>query len=565
MLTPPQPTVEIDPELARSPPPRPPLPLDPSPSGLSHSVSDEFRRFTDYKSYEQSLSANRSIEGGLGLSIEPLPPLLQVPQPTTPLSSVSVLEHRDKVAPGSLMPNWTGRVKDGESKGTTAKPVNEGSSPIQSPLLPLIPPQKIHYIPAQSSYLESSPVDRTRTPPSFVIEGFTSPNAPIPPSVFNFPLSPQRSLVFPSPAGRAVPFIQSSTQSPSHSPQFSPTSTTGSPMLLDSHDTTVESTSVDPSPNWSPTHSASAFAHEVMFPSSGSQLLLSQAETRSPPRRRRPKMASPERLYTTSAAPGTEGETTFLMEEPTAGKQGRKRKSEDSPQDESKTKDKPKSATAPTKSVLQPPKPAPSKWQIFFSDFLNETKANSLEGKINVALVAKNAAAAYKTVSGPELEALNKRARQAKERYNREFAEWQRTLTPDDIRNENAFRTAQRRLGQSRKANMKDPNAPKKPMSPYFIFLQNIRSSPEMSKEIFGEETDTPSQSRLAAAKWRGMTDEEKKPFLAQAEQEKHEYKAKFKEYEKQFASHRADGPQVDEFTDQIAEAVLGAEGSHDP
>lgn len=86
-----------------------------------------------------------------------------------------------------------------------------------------------------------------------------------------------------------------------------------------------------------------------------------------------------------------------------------------------------------------------------------------------------------------------------------------RTLTPDDIKRENAFRTAQRKAGRSRKSNLKDPNAPKKPLSAYFMFLQRIRSDPLLVREIFGDEQETTKQSVLAAAKWRSMTDDERK------------------------------------------------------
>ena len=99
----------------------------------------------------------------------------------------------------------------------------------------------------------------------------------------------------------------------------------------------------------------------------------------------------------------------------------------------------------------------------------------------------------------------------AKDARERELAAYMRTLTPDDIKRENAFRTAQRKAGKSRKANMKDPNAPRKPLSAYFMFLQRIRSDPELVKEVFGDETETTKQSVLAAAKWRSMTDDERK------------------------------------------------------
>lgn len=89
-----------------------------------------------------------------------------------------------------------------------------------------------------------------------------------------------------------------------------------------------------------------------------------------------------------------------------------------------------------------------------------------------------------------------------------------RTLTPEDIKRENAFRTAQRKAGKSRRGNIKDPNAPKKPLSAYFMFLQRIRSDPELVKEVFGDETETTKQSVLAAAQWRSMTDDERKVRL---------------------------------------------------
>ncbi|KAK1228450.1 hypothetical protein PQX77_008513 [Marasmius sp. AFHP31] len=124
------------------------------------------------------------------------------------------------------------------------------------------------------------------------------------------------------------------------------------------------------------------------------------------------------------------------------------------------------------------------------------------------------------------------RSQAMKETREKEHAAYMRTLTPDDIKRENAFRAAQRKAGKSRKSNIKDPNAPKKPLSAYFMFLQRIRSDPRMVQEVFGDETETTKQSVLAAAKWRSMTDDERKPFLAQAEHEKMEYETARRLYE---------------------------------
>ncbi|TCD67568.1 exp1-like protein [Steccherinum ochraceum] len=185
----------------------------------------------------------------------------------------------------------------------------------------------------------------------------------------------------------------------------------------------------------------------------------------------------------------------------------------------------------PLKSTLKPPKLAPSAWQLYFTDWIQQHQATSSK-KLNVAQAAKEAGLEYARLTPEEKEPYKKRSLQAKDLRERELAAYMRTLTPDDIKRENLFRTAQRKAGKSRKGNIKDPNAPKKPLSAYFMFLQRIRSDRGLVREVFGEETETTKQSVLAAARWRGMTDEERKPFLAQAEQEKLEYESARKLYE---------------------------------
>lgn len=103
------------------------------------------------------------------------------------------------------------------------------------------------------------------------------------------------------------------------------------------------------------------------------------------------------------------------------------------------------------------------------------------------------------------------KVQESKDQYARELAAWQATLTPDDIRAENAFRAQQRKEGKSRKGNLKDPNAPKKPLSAYFLYLRSIRENPELRKEVWGDETGTTKQSVLAAQRWRNLTDDEKR------------------------------------------------------
>ncbi|KAG2369705.1 hypothetical protein BDR07DRAFT_1388157 [Suillus spraguei] len=204
----------------------------------------------------------------------------------------------------------------------------------------------------------------------------------------------------------------------------------------------------------------------------------------------------------------------------------KKRLSTDELSREEKSVDSP-----PLKSVLKQPKLAPSAWQLYFTDWIQRHQATSTR-KLNVAQAAKEAGQEYANLTAEEKEPYKRRSAVLKEARERENAAYMRSLTPDDIKKENAYRTAQRKAGRSRKSNIKDPNAPKKPLSAYFMFLQRIRSDPALVREIFGDEQETTKQSVLAAAKWRSMTDDERKPFLAQAEQEKLEYEAARRLYE---------------------------------
>jgi len=180
---------------------------------------------------------------------------------------------------------------------------------------------------------------------------------------------------------------------------------------------------------------------------------------------------------------------------------------------------------------LKPPKLAPSAWQLYFTDWIQKQQASGTR-KLNVAQAAKEAGQEYAGLSQEEKEPYKRRSQSMKEARERELNAYMRSLTPDDIKRENAFRAAQRKAGKSRKGNIKDPNAPKKPLSAYFMFLQRIRANPRLVRDVFGDETETTKQSVLAAAKWRSMTDAERQPFLAQAEQEKMEYEAARKLYE---------------------------------
>ncbi|WFD43822.1 hypothetical protein MPSI1_002487 [Malassezia psittaci] len=191
-----------------------------------------------------------------------------------------------------------------------------------------------------------------------------------------------------------------------------------------------------------------------------------------------------------------------------------------------------KASQTPLRSRLKPPKQSPSAWQIFFSEELQNIKATSPDERLNVAHLAKDAGARYAQLPEEKRLEYQARSQEAKEQYEKDLAEWRSKLSPEDIKQENAFRSAQRKLGKSRRSNLKDPNAPKKPLSAYFLYLRTIRKNPELCKEVLEGEHETTKQSVLAAAKWRSMSESEKQPYLIQAEKDKEEYERLRREYE---------------------------------
>ncbi|PWZ03400.1 hypothetical protein BCV70DRAFT_209733 [Testicularia cyperi] len=201
------------------------------------------------------------------------------------------------------------------------------------------------------------------------------------------------------------------------------------------------------------------------------------------------------------------------------------------PAKKAKKEDPPKPAVL--KSRLKPPKQAPSAWQIFFTEELQKIKAQKPGERLNVAHVAKDAGQRYAALPESKKDEFHRRSLEAKEQWEQEMAAWKATLTPEDIRQENLYRSAQRKAGKSRKGNLKDPNAPKKPLSAYFLFLRAIRADPNMTQAVFEGEQETTKQSVLAAAKWRSLSETEKQPYLDRAEADKARYERMRREYER--------------------------------
>ncbi|XP_050373300.1 high mobility group B protein 7-like [Argentina anserina] len=68
----------------------------------------------------------------------------------------------------------------------------------------------------------------------------------------------------------------------------------------------------------------------------------------------------------------------------------------------------------------------------------------------------------------------------------------------------------------------KDPNAPKRPLTAFFLFMHDFRKS---YKEANPDSKDVKMVAKEGGEKWKLLTDEEKRPYIDKAAELKAEFK----------------------------------------
>eukprot|EP00056_Hartaetosiga_gracilis_P011540 m.175620 g.175620 ORF g.175620 m.175620 type:complete len:228 (+) comp13518_c3_seq13:714-1397(+) len=124
-----------------------------------------------------------------------------------------------------------------------------------------------------------------------------------------------------------------------------------------------------------------------------------------------------------------------------------------------------------------------------------------------VTIVAKMIGQKWRQLTDEEKAPYNDLARQDRERYKRDMETYVPTPGYEDS-------------GKRRRRKKKDPNAPKKPRSAYFIFAgdrrEDIKSqNPDMRVAEIAKKT---------GAEWRNLSDDQKKPYFDKAAILKQEY-----------------------------------------
>ncbi|GAA5936871.1 uncharacterized protein JCM15063_000086 [Sporobolomyces koalae] len=191
-----------------------------------------------------------------------------------------------------------------------------------------------------------------------------------------------------------------------------------------------------------------------------------------------------------------------------------------------------------TVSVLRPPKAPTNSWGIFLTEYIAEHKRNLGPGEklASVTELAKSAGAEYATLGSASKAELQHRADEQRAAYPAILEAWKKTLTPEMIREENVVRANRRKLGLSRKHNLKMDGEPKRPRTAYFLFL-NEQHKLGPDSEVLQGETRVIEQSKLLAAAWRALPESEKKRFEELYAQDKARYEKEKAEFDAKHAA----------------------------
>jgi len=132
----------------------------------------------------------------------------------------------------------------------------------------------------------------------------------------------------------------------------------------------------------------------------------------------------------------------------------------------------------------------------------------------------------WKAFSSDKKQKYEKMANKDKERYQKEMANYKAPENSSSSDDESP--KSKKGKGKGKKKE-KDPNAPKRPMTPYFIYLGEQRANAKKDNANAG----VTQLAKILSEKWNNMSEAEKKPYKDKHEKDKKRYEAEKADYEK--------------------------------
>eukprot|EP00553_Chaetoceros_curvisetus_P014457 CAMPEP_0204647022 /NCGR_PEP_ID=MMETSP0718-20130828/5453_1 /ASSEMBLY_ACC=CAM_ASM_000674 /TAXON_ID=230516 /ORGANISM="Chaetoceros curvisetus" /LENGTH=192 /DNA_ID=CAMNT_0051669461 /DNA_START=78 /DNA_END=656 /DNA_ORIENTATION=- len=173
--------------------------------------------------------------------------------------------------------------------------------------------------------------------------------------------------------------------------------------------------------------------------------------------------------------------------------------------------------TRKRKPKKDPNKPKRNMSAFFLYSNANRARIKEENPGIKFGQIAKLLSTEFKDISESERAKYDKLAQADKERYQREMEDYEPPSDEEEV--------------TSKKRKKKDPNAPKRNMSAYFIYSQEIRSTvrEENPEAAFGE------IAKIISRQFKQLTESDRKRLddLAVADKERYqremaEYKARY-------------------------------------
>ncbi|BFZ57585.1 hypothetical protein PYCC9005_004637 [Savitreella phatthalungensis] len=189
----------------------------------------------------------------------------------------------------------------------------------------------------------------------------------------------------------------------------------------------------------------------------------------------------------------------------------------------------PKKPAKPAKPMKEPKKGKVTAANLFITQFAKEKQA------AGETFVLADAWRAYRGLTEDDKAKLLAQLPNVLADRKQAYDEFVSTLTPRQIREENALRRKLRReqkeagtLNKNSMANLreiKDPRAPKKPQSAYIKFFMESRETPEFRGLPVTE------LAKAVSAKWKTLTEQDKTKYMEEAKVDYEKYKREMERY----------------------------------
>ncbi|KAJ2114577.1 hypothetical protein GGI13_000274 [Coemansia sp. RSA 455] len=181
------------------------------------------------------------------------------------------------------------------------------------------------------------------------------------------------------------------------------------------------------------------------------------------------------------------------------------------------------------KPIVAPPKQAPTAYSLFVRDTWKDVRRDAGEDQPAVfAAVSREAAGAWRALSDAKKQAYRKQHDDLRAQHAQDVRKWWAAVDRTQVALENQRRrrhnrrVAQELVAGSRLPLLKDPLAPKRPLSAFVFF---------MKERITGSTGSVKDASRALGAEWRSLPESARAPYVAAAQAEAGAYKAAAAKY----------------------------------